>query len=136
MQYLIDFIMRNLLQLWPIARVYEWEQGMIVRRGRIQRVLSPGLHWRWWLVDEKRVWPSTEVVITLPTGAVTTADGESIAIDGNVGYVLVEMLKSYRTVWSMDSSLKALAAGVICSELATRQWTDLQGDVRGAIEAG
>lgn len=135
MQALIDFIIRNLLALWPIAQVYEWECGMMVRRGKIQRVLSPGLHWRWWFIDEKRTWAATECVISLPTGAVTTADGESIAIDGNLGYRLHDIVMSWRTCWNMDASVKALAQGVICSHLATRTWPELQGDARKTVEA-
>src|SRR3954470_1619512 len=103
---------------------------MMLRRGRIHRTLTPGLHWRWWFVDEKRTWSGTEVVITLPTGAVTTADGESIALDGNIGYRLVDIVQSWRTCWSIEASLKALATGIICSHIATRAWTEIQGEQR------
>lgn len=135
MQALIDFIIRNVLQLVPFARVYEWQVGMMVRKGRIQRDLAPGIHWRWWFIDEARTWPRVECVVSLSTGAVTTADGESIAIDGNIGYAMVDIAKAFRRVWNTEASVKALAMGIICSTIAQRPWRDLQGDSRAPLEA-
>lgn len=134
MQALIDFIIRNLLALWPFTRIYEWEAAMMVRNGRIQRPLQPGVHWRWLFIEEKRIWPKTEVVVTLPTCSLTTADGIAIAIDANFGYRLTDIVLAWRSLWSMESSLKAAASGIFCSHLATKPWAHLQGHARSDRE--
>jgi regulator of protease activity HflC (stomatin/prohibitin superfamily) len=134
MQALIDFIIRNLLQLWPIARVYEWQVAIMVRRGKIHRSLSPGLHWRWWFFDEARTYPAAECVVALAAGALTTADGRSIVVDGNIGYRMVDMARNYRACWNIEKSLAGLAAGVLCSELAQRHWPALAGVGRVQVE--
>lgn len=128
MQALIDFIVRNLLALWPIARVYDWQQAMIVRGGRIRRELSPGLHWRWLFLEEVKVWPSTECVVDLKTGAITTIDDVAVVLSANVGYRLESIRKAWATVWNLEESLRAVAIGRLSSYAAALEWADLTGD--------
>lgn len=135
MQALIDFIIRNLLHLWPIVQVDEWQLAMMVRNGLIHRTLAPGLHWRWWFIERKIQWPSSEVVLSLPTCSVTTADGRAVAIDANFGYCLRDIAKSWRSIWNMETSVKAAAAGILCSYAAKCAWADLQGENREQREA-
>ena len=135
MQALIDFLIRNLLALWPITQVDEWQAAMMVRNGRIHRVLSPGLHWRWWFIEKKVQYPATEVVLSLPTCSVTTRDGRAIAVDANFGYRLVDIAKNWRSIWNLEKTLTAAAAGIICSEMATKDWSELQGAARRDREA-
>jgi len=135
MQALIDFIIRNLLALWPIAQVDEWKCAMMVRNGKIHRPLPPGLHWRWWFIEKKIDYPKTEVVLSLATCSITTSDGKAIAVDANLGYRLVDLATNYRTIWNAELTLKAMAAGVICSDLAQRPWLELQGTHRRDREA-
>lgn len=40
MQALIDFLIRNLMALWPLARVNEWNRAILVRLGKIRRETS------------------------------------------------------------------------------------------------
>lgn len=134
MQALIDFIIRNLLAVWPIVQVDEWQAGMMVRKGRIHRPLGPGLHWRWLFIEKRIQWPRSEVVISLPTSSITTADGKAIALDANIGYRLVDIIRCWRNVWNLERSIAAAAAGIMCTELATRVWADLQGPRRSERE--
>lgn len=126
MQALIDFIVRNLLALWPIARVYDWQEAMRVRNGRIKEELSPGLHWRWWFIDEVKVWPGNEVGLDLAAGSVTTSDGQAISVSANVSYRCVSIAKMYRALWNHESTLKLVAIGHIASECATMTWAQLR----------
>jgi regulator of protease activity HflC (stomatin/prohibitin superfamily) len=135
MQALLDFVIRNLLSLWPIVQVNEWERAAMVRNGRIQRALSAGLHWRWLFIERKIDWAGTEVVISLATCSITTRDGKAIALEANLGYRLIDIVKSKRSLWSMETSLKAAAAGVVCSELSQCAWTEMQGVNRKEREA-
>lgn len=135
MQALIDFLIRNLLALWPIARVYDWQVAARIRKGRIREELTPGLHWRWWFVDEVKTYPRTEQVVDVQAGAVTTTDGQSVVVSANIGYTVQSLGTLWRRVWNVDSSIKALAAGRILSDVAQRSWEDLHGNARADLEA-
>jgi regulator of protease activity HflC (stomatin/prohibitin superfamily) len=125
MQALIDFLVRNLMALWPIARINEWQTGFTVRCGLIHRELTPGLHWRWPFLEEVRRWPATEITVDLPVGAVTTTDGYAAAISANLSYRLVSMRTNWLAVQDSDASLVNVALGVIASECAGRSWPQL-----------
>jgi regulator of protease activity HflC (stomatin/prohibitin superfamily) len=126
MQALIDFIIRNLMSLWPIVRVNEWQVGMVVRAGRIQRELPPGLHWRWWFIEEVKTWPGNEVALDLDTAAVTTSDGHAIAVSANIGYRVISLRDMWRGLWNTEASLGKLALGIIATECARQEWEYLR----------
>lgn len=134
MQALIDFVIRNLLQLWPIARVYSYQQGMRVRRGVIREELAPGLHWRWWFVDEVQTWAATQQALDLATASITTADGVSVSVSANIGYRMTSIRAMYLNVWNTATTIRLLALGEIASHCARLSWAELRGP-RAAFEA-
>jgi regulator of protease activity HflC (stomatin/prohibitin superfamily) len=134
MQALIDFVVRNILQLLPFLFVQSWNAAVRVRCGKIREELAPGFHWRIPYLDEARTYARTEVVADLKTAAITTTDGEAIVISGNVGFQLRSIRQMVLTVWSVDDSLRYLALGRLASECATRAWAALHGDARKALE--
>lgn len=127
MQAFIDFLIRNLLELWPIARIDEWETGIRVRCGHIRETLTPGLHWRWLFVDKVITWWSTEMSCALATGCVTCTSGESVVVGANVRYRVDDYAKAKRTIFDLTATLKRNLVGMICSEVASRSWTELSG---------
>lgn len=126
MQAFLDFVIRNLLALWPIARVYEWQLGMIVRGGKIQRELAPGLHWRWWFFDEVKTWPRTDIGLDLATGNITTCDGVPVSVSANMTYRMTSIATNYRRLWSTENSLKLISLGHLASYCAKQDWPSLQ----------
>jgi regulator of protease activity HflC (stomatin/prohibitin superfamily) len=134
MQALIDFIIRNLLQLWPIARVYSYQQGLRVRRGVIMEEMGPGLHWRWWFIDEVSTWPCTEQALDLATASVTTTDGVAVSISANIAFRMVSIRQMWLTVWNTRVTLGQVAIGEIATRCSVRSWDGLRGD-RAGLEA-
>lgn len=131
MQALVDFIVRNLMALWPVALVKEWELAIMLRSGRINRSLGPGLHWRWWFIEEKKAWPGQEIVIDLPVGSCTSADGRTLTISANLGYKVTDYTTYLRSVWNGEASLKATAIGFLTSTVAGKEWAALATDRKG-----
>jgi regulator of protease activity HflC (stomatin/prohibitin superfamily) len=124
---------KNLLALWPIARVYTWEQGLLIRRGLIREELPPGLHWRWWFVDEIKKWPSNEIALDLETGTIVTSDGKAVSVSANVSYRMISIAVMYRSVWHAEKTLGLIAVGHIASDCAAMTWPQLRK--RRSVEA-
>jgi regulator of protease activity HflC (stomatin/prohibitin superfamily) len=133
MQALIDFLIRNLLALWPVARVYSWQHAFRVRNGVAAEELSPGLHWRWWFVDEVRTWPSTQQALDLATASITTTDGYSISISANMAFRVTSIRAMWLNVWNTTATLSQRAIGEIASLCARESWDSLRSD-RSALE--
>lgn len=131
MQALIDFLIRNLLALWPIARVYSWQQGMLVRSGIVMRELPPGLHWRWWFVDEVKVWPANQMALDLDTASITTADRVVVSVSANIAYRITSIRQMFLMVWNVDRTLGQLALGEIATRCAQQTAATLFDDRAG-----
>jgi regulator of protease activity HflC (stomatin/prohibitin superfamily) len=130
-QALVDFIVRNLLQLWPIVLVKEWEVAVMLRCGRIHRKLGTGLHWRWLFIEEGKKWPGQECVIDLPVGSCTSADGRTLTVSANLGYKVTDYVTYLRAVWYGEASVKATAIGFLTSTVAGKNWTAMAADRKG-----
>src|SRR5688500_17486861 len=126
MQALIDFIIRNLLALWPITRIDQWQQGLLVHGGIVKRELGPGLHWRWWFVEEVKKWPANTVCVDLATAAITTTDGVPDAVSANVMYHMTSIRLMWLNIWNTEHTLKNVALGVIATTCATETWESLR----------
>ncbi|MFL5481151.1 MAG: SPFH domain-containing protein [Gemmatimonadaceae bacterium] len=125
MQALINFIIANLKAIWPISRVYGWQQGLLLRGGQLRRELKPGLHMRWPVLEEVYTAYSTEQTIDLPTAAVTTSDGKSIAVSANIAYRVLSIQTLWAAVSNINQSVTNMAIGYLATECTKRSWTDL-----------
>ena len=134
MQALINFVIRNLLALWPIARVYSWEQGVRIRNGVLREEVGPGLHWRWWFVDEFYRVSAAEKTIDLRVGTITTTDGHSAAISANITYRVRSVRAMWQNVHQVEDSLRDLALGFLAEECSGCTWEALR-DGRSGLHA-
>lgn len=134
MQALIDFIVKNLLALWPVTRVDEWEHGLVVRGGRIQRTLGGGLHWRWPFFDVVKKWPANIIALDLLTAAVTTRDGKPVSVSANLCYQVTSISLMWRNLWNSENTLAKIAVGDIATYCAGEDWSHLATE-RHTVEA-
>jgi regulator of protease activity HflC (stomatin/prohibitin superfamily) len=135
MQSLIDFIVRNLMALWPIARVYEWETGMMLRNGKVNRMLTPGLHWRWWFIEECYRAFNTETNVDLNAASIVTTDGVSIVVSANVSYRVTNVATLWRKIMNSNDAIRNLAIGFVASYCADSEWGYLT-ESREEVETG
>jgi membrane protease subunit HflK len=133
MQALIDFLIRNLMALWPIARVYSWQIGMRVRNGIIIEELKPGLHWRVLFIDEILRYNVTEQTLNLQTGSVVTKDDQTLSISANIAYTITSPKSMWLTVQDPDDSISDIALGKLISLCSKKTWTQLKNN-RSEIE--
>jgi modulator of FtsH protease HflK len=137
-QALIDFIIRNLLALWPIARVYSWQQGVRLRGGILREELPPGLHWRWWFIDEVYRITVAEQTLDLAVGACTTRDGRSVAVSANLAYRIVSVRQMWAAVDDVKCSIRNVALGYLVGECSRQSWDTLttgRDDVQAQLAA-
>lgn len=142
MQPLIDFIIDNLLALWPIARVEFWETALRVRFGKDKDILQGGrLHWRWPFADEIEKEPTVIQTLNLAACSVMTSDGKSITISGNVSFRVVNIRKYWRTIHDGHDTLGNILAGRLASVCMGNdfktlhwEWDELHEEVRGSLQ--
>jgi regulator of protease activity HflC (stomatin/prohibitin superfamily) len=124
LQALIDFIIRNLLALWPLAVVEFNERGLLIRLGKVRQELEPGLHWRWWFIERVAVVTSTEDFIDLPFGDAVTRDGVPVTFSANVGFKIISPMRMWQAVHDVDENLSRLALGQLSTTISKRTYDE------------
>lgn len=133
MQAFFQFLIDHFLKLWPVVRVYSWQQGLHVRGGKIKGEKGEGLHLICPLYDEVFKTVTTMQAYDLPSAAVTTKDGTSIVVSANICYRVVSIHKFWTTTWDAFNTVTKCAIGEIATMCANETWLYLR-DNRATFE--
>jgi regulator of protease activity HflC (stomatin/prohibitin superfamily) len=128
---IFDFIAGFWNVLRPWAVVDDYEGGVILRFGRFQRELKPGLHWKLPLAD---VTVTTSTVITtmaLRPQTLTTRDDLTVVISAIVKYHIANVRAYLLDIWDSADVLNDVTLGAIRGIVASVDYGDLQ---QGRIE--
>jgi regulator of protease activity HflC (stomatin/prohibitin superfamily) len=124
-QALIDFLVRNLLALWPIAVVQFNERAIRIRMGLIVEELEPDWYWRWPFFEKVLKCPATWDWIDLQFGDVPTNDGVQATFSANVEYRILSPALLWSNITDPDTNLSRLALGSLASLVARKDWAAL-----------
>ena len=119
MQYLFQFLVSilGLFQFWTV--VDQFEQGVILRLGKFNRIIKPGLHWLLPLGIDHAM--THEVILTAretQEQSLTTKDGKKIVISMIISYILIDIKKILLEIEEAETVLENYAYGIV-SELVT-----------------
>ena len=119
--------------------VNHWEQGLLFRHGRLDRVLGPGAHRRWLKGFTLRAVDMRPWVVVVPTQEVPTADGTTVKVTV-AGQARVTDASTYVTAARDTEQALYLAVQIALRELAaTTTIDDLltgRGDMGGRLLTG
>lgn len=132
----------ELISQWLHAFVFwyvvdPYERGLLLRLGRLKRILEPGFHWiAPFHVDRvlsENVVPRTERITGLAT---TTADGKSVGFDAIVTYRISDVEKALLEVEDLKDAIADSCAGTIGTNLSNAKWEDIRhGEAVEALTA-
>lgn len=103
--------LRGLLVWWVV--VAPWEQALRVRWGKRVDLLLAGVHLRVPGVDRIYRQSVRERTADLRTQTLTTQDGATVTLAGNVRYSIGDIRKLYDTLHHAEATILDLAAGEI-----------------------
>lgn len=133
MNWILDLLKAfwRLLIWWVV--VEPWDQGLRVRLGTRRQVLTPGVHFRIPYLD--RVYKQSVRLrwAPLPTQTVTTRDGYTITLCGQLGYEIRDIERLYNTLNNAENGIRALAQGAISQYVHTHELNEC---APAAVEAG
>ena len=116
---LIEFLKTQLNHIIPIGAVYEFQLGIRMRFGRVNKILVPG----WWFkipyIDVIMVEQSVDTTMLLPAQAIVTKDNKQLIVKGSVGYKIVDIEKFYCNVWDTRSAISDRACVIIKDTLSS-----------------
>ena len=127
----------NLFQWWVV--ITPWEQGVRVRMGRYETLLTAGLHLKLPIVDKVYKQPIRLRSQFINGQTVTSADGKTIAISGAFQFEITDLLMLYRTLHNAHDVIEQRVQSIValyCEDAAAAAITPerLSGEVKDALD--
>jgi hypothetical protein len=117
---LLEKVLEWLSEFWPIRRISDWEQGVLVRAGKIigtrksnTGLFGTGFHVLVPFLHELIVEDSNIDAEFSPRLDLITIDGKPISLLITVQYVITDMATMWRSIQDYEDSVMA----AICSEV-------------------
>ncbi len=112
----------KIFQWWII--VLPWEQGIRVRLGKHKTLLHKGIYLKLPVIDQVFIQTTRIRFISLPIQTLTTLDGETVTINGSVGYCITNIEKLYETIYNPESTISAISGRAIAEYVASHNIKD------------
>jgi membrane protease subunit HflK len=119
---ILDFITSFWRTLMPWVVVDDTEAGVLLRLGRFQRVISPGLNWKYPLFDAPLVTSTVITTMALRAQTLTTKDDLTIVVAAIVKYHITDVRSYLLDVWDSADVLNDVTMGAIREVVATSDY--------------
>lgn len=110
---------RSALQWWVVLA--PWEAGLRVRRGKSVTVLGAGIHLRIPFLDRFFVQSTRYRITDLPIQTLTTRDGVTVTLKGQVAYRIADIERLYDTIHSAEATIASVVLSEISRFVVTRR---------------
>jgi len=117
---LIELFTRWWLDIAPFVIVKEWEEGIVLRWGRYNRILKPGIHFKIPVVDEAIIQHVVVTTLSLSTQSLYTLDKQNIVVKGiikyKIGDVKVFLLEVFDAKDAVADMTESIMKSIIMSK--------------------
>lgn len=121
---LIDIFRSLAGDLVPIAKVDQWEGGVIIRCGRFNREIGAGWHWKIPFFETTEITTIVTTTSRLPAQSLTTSDGRGVVVEAAVRYSFSDVKKLLLEVTDRADAINDTAMGVIGKAIRQRTWAE------------
>ncbi len=115
------------LFIWWVV-ILPWEEAVRVRLGRHRARLLPGLHFRIPYIDSVFKQSNRERWSTLTPQTVTTNDGHTLTLAGQLGYCITNVEVLYDTLQHAEAGVRSMAQGAIAEFVHRHRMVDCSPD--------
>lgn len=128
---LIDIIIQgwNKLSPWEIVHVYEG--GVVLRFGKYNRTVTPGLQWKWPVVETIITVNTVLTTVRLPPQTLTTKDDIGVVVAAIIKYQVIDVKPYVTDIWDQHDVLMDVTMGAIRQAVVDMNYHDL---INGAPE--
>ena len=126
LERLLDFLISTLRAFQFLAVVDAYQRGVVLRFGRFQREVGPGLIWLIPIFVD-RVIVENVVLETLPVcpQSLTTRDGKSVVLGTVVSFSIEDVKKFVLEIEGRNDFIEDSLYGIQSKFVMTRDWAEL-----------
>jgi len=125
----LDFIATSWNILRPLLVVSDYEGGVVLRFGRYNREITPGLNWKIPLADNAIITSTVITTMALRPQTLTTKDDLTIVLSAIVKYHISDVRAYLLDIWDSADVLNDLTLGAIREIIASVNYEDLRGSL-------
>jgi len=111
--------------LSPVFIIDQTEMGIVKRLGMCNRVVSPGLRWKWPIIEEEESETVVVTTLNLTSQTLTTFDDKSIVISAIVTYSINDIKKYLLNMYDCEEVIADITMGVIQTKVSEINYVDL-----------
>ena len=123
----LDFIAASWNILRPLLVVSDFEGGVILRFGRFNREITPGLQWKYPLAENAIITSTVITTMALRPQTLTTKDDLTIVLSAIVKYHISDVRAYLLDIWDSADVINDLTLGAIRETIASVDYKDLRG---------
>lgn len=125
----LDFVAASWNILRPLLVVSDYEGGVVLRFGRYNREITPGLNWKIPLADNAIITSTVTTTMALRPQTLTTQDDLTIVLSAIVKYHISDVRAYLLDIWDSADVLNDLTLGAIREIIASVNYEDLRGSL-------
>lgn len=123
---LIDFALESVERFYFFSMVREYERGLVLRFGRFHRLLEPGFHWIWPVIEDA----VSDGVVTRTTHMksqpLETADGKTVQVAGIMRWRISAIRKAALEVEGVDDAIRDIGYLVIADAVKRSTYEEVR----------
>jgi len=133
---LIDLIIQIWDVLFPIVKIYDYEQAVVMRNGKFLKIWTAGRHYKIPYFDDVLNHHVSTTTIALSPQSLTTKDGQSIVVKGMIKYKVTDIHAFLILVNDAKDAMVDSTMGIIRETVNERDWVEVQtGKIDGLISS-
>lgn len=118
---ILEPFFQHLVRLFPrLWTVKAWEGGIIMRCGKLKRVVGPGLYFLWPIVDIERSTIVQTQTVDVRVQSAITKDQKNITISCAITYKVQNVEKALLKVYDYEVAIAIEALGVLLHYFSKR----------------
>lgn len=122
---------KNFLTVW--ITIPPWEAGIRVRRGKYMKLLEPGMHICWPVIDAIYTQGKRLRFCDLPIQTLTTKDGHTVTLKGMLGYKIINIQKLYDRLQHPETAMVEIVTGAVAGYVYAHDRGFQPGEVSAAV---
>jgi len=129
---MFDRIFDFLESVWewiiPFVIIDQYEQGVVLRFGKFQRILNPGLRWIIPLgVDAVKYETVVRQTAYLDVQSITSQDGKSVSVSAIVVFTITNIRKFLLEIDEGETDMTNMVYGIITDFVESTIWINIRG---------
>jgi regulator of protease activity HflC (stomatin/prohibitin superfamily) len=128
---LIEIITHWWLQLTPVIIIRDYEEAVLLRFGKFEKLLKPGIHFKIPLFDEVIEQHVVVTTLSLDAQSLYTKDKQNIVVKGLIKYKIADVKTFLLEVYDAQDALSDMSQSIIKNvimSMTLEECTDIELD--------